>query len=306
MKPFLGPVVLAAVGSLTATASFANLLANPAFDVNLAPWTISYGGWNGNDEAASPHSGAAVVNASPAAHTLSSVRQCVAVTPNGHYRFRGSVSLVPQPNSPEAAVAYARYASSDCTGSPLGGGEPGIIVGQILPRYGWRYLHNDNVVFPGDTHSIMLHLGIYRPVATADLGQVLWDNIVLDPDLVTSGPCTPGGPSDNIACLGGFRFRTFMTWTTKQGQSGVGRVVQDTPDSATFWFFDPSNTEVLVKVLDGCAVNQRYWVFISGLTNVQVNISVRDLVKQTVKTYSNAQGHAFTPILDTNAFQSCT
>ena len=115
----------------------------------------------------------------------------------------------------------------------------------------------------------------------------------------------PGGPDNNIGCLGGYRFRTLVTYATNQGQSGVGQVVQDSPDSATFWFFDPTNTEVLVKVLNACAINQRYWVFISGLTNVQVNLSITDLSKQKQKTYSNAQGHAFTPIIDTNAFATC-
>ncbi len=40
------------------------------------------------------------------------------------------------------------------------------------------------------------------------------------------------------------------------------------PDSALFWMFAPGNWEVLVKVLDGCASNGRYWILSAGATDV--------------------------------------
>jgi hypothetical protein len=63
--------------------------------------------------------------------------------------------------------------------------------------------------------------------------------------------------------------------------------------------------ETVVKVLDACSFNQRFWVYAGGLTNVQVTLTVTDTVKGVVKTYTNPQGTAFQPIQDTNAFATC-
>ena len=62
---------------------------------------------------------------------------------------------------------------------------------------------------------------------------------------------------------------------------------------------------MVVKVLNGCTFNQRYWVFAGGLTNVQVTMTVTDMTNATVKTYTNPLNTAFQPIQDTAAFQTC-
>ncbi len=59
---------------------------------------------------------------------------------------------------------------------------------------------------------------------------------------------------------------------------------------------------MVTKVVTGCPVNNRYWVFAGGLTNVNVVMTVTDTQTGTVKTYVNPQGTAFQPIQDTNAF----
>ncbi|MCP3912436.1 MAG: hypothetical protein GY713_15945, partial [Actinomycetia bacterium] len=63
----------------------------------------------------------------------------------------------------------------------------------------------------------------------------------------------------------------------------------------------PDNVEVVVKVLDGCGENGRFWVFATGLTNVAVELTVTDLETGAVRSYSNPQGRPFVPILDTLA-----
>ncbi len=62
----------------------------------------------------------------------------------------------------------------------------------------------------------------------------------------------------------------------------------------------------MVKALDGCAVNGRYWFFSAGLTNLEVAISVTDTKTGDVRTYENPLGTAFEPILDTTAFSACS
>ena len=78
-----------------------------------------------------------------------------------------------------------------------------------------------------------------------------------------------------------------------------------TGDTGGFWFFNPSSLEVIVKVLNGCAFNSRYWTFAAGLTNVQVVVTVTDTQTGKAQIYSNPQGTPFEPIQDTSAFAPC-
>ncbi|HXM78695.1 MAG TPA: hypothetical protein VOA00_05615, partial [Thermoanaerobaculia bacterium] len=63
--------------------------------------------------------------------------------------------------------------------------------------------------------------------------------------------------------------------------------------------------EVVVKVLNGCGVNSRYWTFAGGLTDVNVILTVTDTQTGVVQTYVNPQGTPFEPIQDTSAFATC-
>jgi hypothetical protein len=62
---------------------------------------------------------------------------------------------------------------------------------------------------------------------------------------------------------------------------------------------------MVVKVLNGCGLNSRYWTFAGGLTNVLVNLTVTDTQTGAVRTYSNPQNQAFLPIQDTSSFSTC-
>lgn len=108
--------------------------------------------------------------------------------------------------------------------------------------------------------------------------------------------------NDFTLCLDGARYRVQAGWTKPDGASGQGHATGLTSDTGYFWFFDASNVEVVVKVLEGCTTNAHRWVFASGLTNVFVNLTVTDILTNSVKTYTNPQGTAFVPIQDTSAF----
>ncbi len=114
------------------------------------------------------------------------------------------------------------------------------------------------------------------------------------------GACAPG--LGNL-CFQGGRFQVEAIWSTGSA-GGPGFAVPDTADSGRFWFFDEENTELVVKVLDGCALNDRFWVFASGLTDVEVLITVTDTTDGRTRRYFNPLGKAFLPIQDTGAF-SC-
>jgi hypothetical protein len=112
-------------------------------------------------------------------------------------------------------------------------------------------------------------------------------------------------PNSTTLCLQANRFSVVAHWRTTDGHSGTGRAVAITADTGYFWFFSAANIEVVLKVLNGCSLNHRYWVFAGGLTNVQNTLTVTDTKTGVVKTYRNQQSTAFVPIQDTSAFSGC-
>jgi len=100
------------------------------------------------------------------------------------------------------------------------------------------------------------------------------------------------------------RFCVYVEWNDSRGNSGFGKPVgYRTENSGQFWFFDPSNFEMQVKVLDGCAVNGHYWVFYSATTNVGFTLTVDDLwLVHPSRRYSNPVGQTASTITDTSAF----
>jgi hypothetical protein len=63
-----------------------------------------------------------------------------------------------------------------------------------------------------------------------------------------------------------------------------------TADTGAFWFFGASNLELLIKILDGRAVNGHFWVFFGALSDVEYTIAVTDLTTGEVRTYVNPRG----------------
>ncbi len=109
-------------------------------------------------------------------------------------------------------------------------------------------------------------------------------------------------PDDATLCLNSSRFRIQTQWVTPDGVTGGGHAVAITGDTGYFWFFSSNNVEMVVKVVDGRAVNNNFWVFAGGLTNVKVIMTVTDTETGLVKVYVNPQGAAFQPIQDTGPF----
>jgi hypothetical protein len=102
------------------------------------------------------------------------------------------------------------------------------------------------------------------------------------------------------------RFRVSGTWRNFQGQTGHATFVPlGSEETGVLWFFNPANFEVMIKVVDGCGLNNRYWVFFAALTNVEFHITVRDTWQNVEKTYDNTLGVSAAAITDTTFFQTC-
>jgi hypothetical protein len=115
----------------------------------------------------------------------------------------------------------------------------------------------------------------------------------------------PCGFENPGLCLAGDRFRLQGHFVTSTADERDARALGLTADTAYFFFFNPANVEAVLKVLDGCAINQRFWIFAGGLTDVRTEITVTDLEHGVVKAYFNPLGTPFQPIQDTSAFATC-
>ena len=102
-------------------------------------------------------------------------------------------------------------------------------------------------------------------------------------------------------CLGGGRFQVQVSWRAPDGTSGSGQAVPMTADAGSFWFFSSNNVELVVKVVDGRAFNNKFWVFSGALSNIRYTLTVTDTLTGSVKTYLNSQGQ-LTSFADTAAF----
>jgi hypothetical protein len=116
-------------------------------------------------------------------------------------------------------------------------------------------------------------------------------------------------------CLNSSRFKVEVAYYDAGGQNHCGPDPNASPpncwysgvatrlsaDTGYFWFFNSANVELVVKVLDGTAINGHYWVFYGALSNVNYSIRVTDTQTGARKVYDNPQG-LMASVGDTEAF----
>lgn len=109
--------------------------------------------------------------------------------------------------------------------------------------------------------------------------------------------CAPG----EALCLADDRFHVEVAWEDFQQRRGLGQPAALTGDTGYLWFFDADNVEVMVKVLDGRAENDHFWVFFGALSDVGYTVQVTDVLEERVRTYRNPP-HRFASYGDVMAF----
>ena len=98
-------------------------------------------------------------------------------------------------------------------------------------------------------------------------------------------PCKPG--ADRL-CLLKKRFQVDVSWDNQfNGTSGNGRALPRTDAAGFFSFGDPSNLELMVKLLDFGDVVKVFW---GQLTNLRYRLTVTDTKTGQSKTYQNTPG----------------
>ncbi|HXO28149.1 MAG TPA: trypsin-like peptidase domain-containing protein [Thermoanaerobaculia bacterium] len=125
---------------------------------------------------------------------------------------------------------------------------------------------------------------------------------------VAPGACVPGATTLCIDQIpGDRRFKIQVSYATSQGggQSGSGQAISGAGLGVTqgglFWFFQASNPELLVKILDGCSLTSHFWLFYAATTNVGFIVTVTDTVALNQQTYTNQDLQSAVPVQDTSA-----
>ncbi|MDQ2978890.1 MAG: hypothetical protein M3R62_06695, partial [Acidobacteriota bacterium] len=83
-----------------------------------------------------------------------------------------------------------------------------------------------------------------------------------------------------------------ITLTARDPRTGSTGAGVSIPQNDIFGFFsiptltgNASNPEVFIKIIDGRALNNTYWVFYNGLTDLEYTLTVRENGTGRVKTY---------------------
>jgi hypothetical protein len=203
-------------------------------------------------------------------------------------------SVSPGPDQGFSVSFYRILASRNANGPfvPIGdvqGNATGVAINfdasDVGPAFFFVEAHECEVTIAGCTGDTVVRSNVVRV------------------DVASATGCLPDATT---LCLNGARFQVTANWRTNDGTTGRGQAVSLSDESGYFWFFGPENIEVVVKALNACTSPlPRYWVFAAGLTDVSVDLTVRDTKTGAVKTYNNPLGRPFQPVQDTGAFATC-
>jgi hypothetical protein len=121
-----------------------------------------------------------------------------------------------------------------------------------------------------------------------------------------TSPCVDDLGSGVICVLGG-RFEMTVTWRNPNAGSAVEPVnlLRFSDAAAEGYFVNSANVELLAKMLDGCALNSQFWVFLGGVTDQNVTVVIRDTETGLVRQYENPAGSPYQTVADTSAFATC-
>jgi len=271
-----------------------NLLVNGNFVGSLSGWGAvgtATTDWVPVDSQGDVRSGAVRVTNSSSLMGGSGVGQCVPVSAGTSYVVSASAWLVPGYAGPGDAHAFAFfYQGTDCTGT-------GLIFMQAASAKTSEWVTIANkIVAPTGARSAKVSFDSYKATGAPGSQTVYFDR--------ASFRAATCAPSAALLCLQGERFSVFAPWSSHADGSGTTNAgtVPFTTDSGSFYFLDPTNVEVNVKVLDGCGINGYFWVYAAGSTDQQVALHVTDTRTGAQKVYSSPFGKKFVTVTDIQAF----
>lgn len=270
---FAAVVLLGATG----TAHAANLLVNRGFDHSLQGWTVVHDGattaWQQPDADGSPGSGSARVTFSSQGFLrVRAFSQCVPVTAGTPYALSAKIRTVTPQGALFSAIGVEFDTGADCTGTALGGN--GLPL--TPPTSDWTGVGGAGYAPDGAQSALVVFTAqAYAGSATFELDDIYF-GVVLGGSCASDAStlCLDGQPGDH-------RFAVQASFSSPpraiQGTaSAVSTATVGITRGGLLWFFDPTNPELLVKVIDGCALTGHFWVYISAGTDVGVELTITD------------------------------
>lgn len=205
----------------------------------------------------------------------------------------GATTLAPPlpPAAPSGLVAQPLSGTEiRLTWEDRSNDEAEVLVEQASPAEGFRQI----AALPADAESFAA-AGLapetpytFRVRAGNAHGTSPWSSLASATTPGEPGPCVPG---PRTLCLLGGRFAVAVQWRNG-GTHGTGNALPlaGSDQAGFFWFFDETNIELIVKVLDGSPVNGFYWTFRGGLSNLEHWITVTDTATGASSTAYNVPG----------------
>lgn len=278
-----------------------DLLLDGAFDdpTDVAPW-LEFNDflevdWSNDDAFGEGASGSIQLrNSDPVGNSgIKTATRCVQLTPGAKYRFTAQAKVPGGQTKAGTAVAILYfYTANNCNGTRFGQ----TFSTEVSSPGTWQSLGTDVIDLTEDARSVEIALGNLK-VDDGGSVDVLFDDVQMEE---LDGACAP---SSKRLCLTGNRFGIEVEWLTPDGTLGTGTTRPMTSDSGLFWFFEPDNLEVLVKVLDACAINNHFWVYLAATTDVNYRLTVTDTTSDQIQQYINPQGVRAQAIADIEAFR---
>lgn len=278
---------------VAAPACSQNLIPDGDFDLNVTGWNDpgSVLSWSPIDAADESGSGSARLRYAGAnANSGVGAGRCVPIVAGRTYYLAARV-LIPagQARTGSGNLFFSFYSGENCSGARSD--SPNL---QATAPGTWSSLMT-SATAPAGKLSAYVVMNVMKTEAGGSF-DVHVDDLAF-------GTCIDGPTS---LCLDNQRFLVRATFRTAAGGPlGTAESVPLRADSGLFWFFGPENLELLVKVLDGCPINARHWVFLAATTDVEYHLEITDTATGAVKTYSNPLGVLSAARSDVDAFSGC-
>jgi hypothetical protein len=283
-----------------------NLVINPNFNTGLSGWSNfdpSSVSWSSNDQAGNANSGSAYI-VSPTSSGAAVLYQCINLPANWRSQnlsltyWTYTATGAPPANGNGLLVLYY-YSAPDCASNTL------FSSNEFFSNYtGGVWQKGGAPIQPPDlAQSVIMFLGSTNTAPGVATG-VNFDSVFFG-YIPATGVC---GEDPTLLCVDNNRFQVTAKFSQEclTGSTSADGV-QISSVGGFLWCFDPSNPEIFVKVLDACTpqTGNTYWVFVSGLTNVGVTVTVTDTVSGLQKSYTNPVGSPFASIEDTVGLKVC-
>ena len=231
-------------------------------------------GWVGIDALGSPNSGSMSLSGN------GGILQCVAVTGGKTYDFGGRIRIA---KSASAHINLDFFADRMCLSPSLGEAqsEPADTAapGRFVAVAGSQ-------TAPDGAQSAMVTI-----VVSGASTPVLIDDMFLQ----EHGGCAP---DTHTLCLAGGKIRATAVYHGPKGEAIAAPVMQQSNSSGYFFTNSADQAEFTIKTIDLSEGGDGKWITIGGLTNLQLEIKVEDLVLHQQHDFANKSGHFLEPIVD--------